>query len=151
MSIATETLPELRLAAIRLVGPYQQIGRTFSALHGIIAPARLPHRELIAVFHDDATVTPAAALRSDAAVIVDEGVELPEGVDERRIPAGRYATVEHAGSYEGLAAAWSRFLREALPASGHVPRAGVHFEIYRNTPMQVPEAELRTGLYAPIA
>jgi AraC family transcriptional regulator len=151
MSIATETLPELRLAAIRLVGPYQQIGRAFAALHGIITAARLPHRELIAVFYDDATVTPAAALRSDAAVIVDEDVALPAGVEERRIPAGRYATVEHAGSYERLAAAWSRFLLEELPRSGHAPRAGVHFEIYRNTPMQVPAAELRTALYAPIA
>ena len=33
MHVETETLPALRLATLRHLGPYQQIGRTFGRLH----------------------------------------------------------------------------------------------------------------------
>ena len=39
---------------------------------------------------------------------------------------------------------------EWLPKSGHRIADGMSYEIYRNTPMEVPESDLRTELYVPI-
>jgi AraC family transcriptional regulator len=151
MDVKTETLPGLRLAALRHTGPYQQIGRAFGQLHALITRAGLPHRELVALFHDDPRETPADQLRADAAAVVDEGVPLPPGLTEQRIPAGRYATVEHRGSYAGLGDAWMRFTADVAAATGQPHARGVTFERYCNTPMDVPEDQLRTQLYISVA
>ena len=151
MHVETETLPGLRLATLRHLGPYQQIGRTFGRLHEIVTRAGLPHRELVAVFYDDPAVTPEDQLRSDAGVIVDEGVPLPPGLEEQRVPAGRFARAEHAGSYAGLPGAWGELKRALAAQTGDANPRGYTFELYRNTPMDVPEAQLRTLLYMSIA
>jgi len=151
MHVEMETLPALRLATLRHLGPYQQIGRTFGRLDEILAKAGLPHRELVGVYHDDPAITPEDQLRSDAGVLIDEGEPLPPGLDEQRIPAGRFARAEHAGSYAGLPAAWSEFKRTIAAQTGTANPRGYTFELYRNTPMDVPEAELRTLLYMSIA
>jgi AraC family transcriptional regulator len=151
MSVTTTTVPGWRLAAIRHVGPYNQIGRVFGQLHGIVTAASLPHRELLAVFYDDPATTPAEQLRSDAAVIVDEGVKLPAGVVEQRIPAGQYLTTDHHGSYEKLTESWGRFKREIAEATGQRDPRGYTFELYRNTPMDTPEDKLLTTLYMAVA
>jgi AraC family transcriptional regulator len=151
MHVETETLPGLRLATLRHLGPYQQIGRTFDRLHEIVTRAGLPHRELVGVYHDDPATTPADQLRSDAGVIIDEGVPLPPGLEEQRVPAGRFARAEHAGSYAGLPAAWSELRRALTTQAGQAVPRGYTFELYRNTPMEVAETELRTLLYTSIA
>jgi AraC family transcriptional regulator len=151
MHVETETLPGLRLATLRHLGPYQQIGRTFGRLHEIVTRTALPHRELVGVYHDDPAVTPADELRADAGVIVDDGVPLPPGLEEQRVPAGRFARTEHAGSYAGLPAAWGAFKDALADQTGAAGPRGYTFELYRNTPMEVPEAELRTLLYMSLA
>jgi len=147
MHVETETLPELRLATLRHLGPYQQIGRTFGRLHEIVTRAALPHREMVGVYYDDPAVTPEDQLRADAGVIIDEGVPLPPGLVEQRVPAGRFARGEHVGSYAGLPGAWGDFKRELAAQTGTPNPRGYTFELYRNTPMTVPEAQLRTLLY----
>ena len=151
MHVDTETLPGLRLATLRHIGPYAQIGRTFGRLHEIVTDAGLPHREMVGIYHDDPAVTPADQLRSDAGVIIDEGAPLPPGLAEQRVPAGRYARAEHAGSYAGLPAAWGELTRALVARTGVPTPRGCTFELYRNTPMDVPEAQLRTLLYMSIA
>ena len=151
MHVETETLPALRLATLRHLGPYQQIGRTFGRLYEIVTRAGLPHREMVGVYYDDPDVTAADQLRADAGVIVDEDVRLPPGLEEQRVPAGRFARAEHAGSYAGLPGAWGEFMRALAAQSGNASPRGYTFELYRNTPMEVPDAELRTLLYMSIA
>jgi AraC family transcriptional regulator len=147
MHVETETLPGLRLATLRHLGPYQQIGRTFGRLHEIVSRAALPHREMVGVYYDDPAVTPEDQLRADAGVIIDEGVPLPPGLVEQRVPAGRFARAEHVGSYAGLPRAWGDFTRELAAQSGKPNPRGYTFELYRNTPVEVPEDQLRTLLY----
>jgi AraC family transcriptional regulator len=147
MHVDTETLPALRIATIRHTGPYNQIGRAFEQLHEIVSAAKLPHRELVGVYYDDPQTTPVGQLRADAGVIVDDGVVLPQGLVEQRIPGGRYARVEHAGSYERLGDTWAQFKRAVAAINGQPSARGFTFELYRNTPMQVPEDQLRTALY----
>ena len=106
---------------------------------------------MIAIYHDDPETTPQDQLRSDAALVVPENVKMPNGLVEQHISAGRYAHTVHVGPYEQLGDAWARLLGEWVPASGNRIGDGVSYEIYLNTPGEVPKEQLRTELYVPLA
>jgi AraC family transcriptional regulator len=154
MTVEIKDMPELRVGAIRHVGPYNQIPQAFERLGAIAGPARLtdkPGGMMLAIYHDDPDSTPIEELRSDAGIVVPPDVPLPKGLTEQRIPPGRYARTEHVGPYERLGDAWARFMGEWLPSSGHRIGKGPSFEVYRNTPAQVPKEQLLTDLYISIA
>jgi AraC family transcriptional regulator len=107
---------------------------------------------LIALFHDVPEVTLEAELRSDAGVVVTDSARLPAELDEQRLPAGRYARTLHIGPYEHAGDAWSRFMGGWLPQSGQrMVAEGACFELYLNTPAEVPKGELLTELYIPLS
>lgn len=154
MHVDIKEMSELRVAAVRHVGPYNLISQAFERLGSIVDHRGLfmgPDTMMVAIYHDDPDSTPPDQLQSDAGLVAPEGMVLPEGLTEQRIPAGRYATAVHIGPYETLGDAWARFFGEWLPASGHRLGPGVSFEIYRNTPGEVPKEQLRTEIYIPIA
>ena len=153
MDVDIRQMPELRVGTVRHVGPYNQIPKAFERLGAIAGPAGLLRQagSMMAIYHDDPETTPQDQLRSDAALVVPEGVGLPGGLVEQHIAAGRYARTLHVGPYEQLGDAWARFLGEWVPASGNRIGSGVSYEIYLNTPEQVPKNELRTELYVPLA
>lgn len=152
MDIDIQTMPELRVATVRHVGPYQHISEAFQRLGERAGRAGLIGQNgmMMAIYHDDPDATPPDELRSDAALVVEEGAMLPEGLGEARLPAGRYARATHRGAYARLGDSWARLLGEWLPASGHRLGAGKSYEVYRNTPMTVAEDALITELYVPI-
>lgn len=153
MDIDVCEMSEMRVAAIRHTGPYNQIGAAFSRLGEIAGAAGLlgPETVMLGIYHDDPNCTPADELRSDAAVVVPEQAQIPDGLTEQRVPAGRYACATHIGPYEQLGEAWARFVGEWLPQNGHRTGEGLSYEIYRNHPGQVPSDQLRTELYLPLA
>jgi AraC family transcriptional regulator len=106
---------------------------------------------MLAIYHDDPETTPPSELQSDAAIVVPPQAKLPQGLGERELPAGRYACTTHVGPYEQLGDVWARLMGEWLPRSGQRMRDGVSYEIYRNTPADVPKENLVTELYIPLA
>jgi AraC family transcriptional regulator len=154
MAVEIRDMPELRVATVRHIGPYNQIPQAFERLGAIAADAGLapqPNTMMVAIYHDDPDSTPQDQLRSDAAITVPDGVTLPEGLVEQRLPAGRYASAVHVGPYERLGDAWARFMGEWLPASGHRVGEGSSYEIYRNNPRTTPKDQLVTEMYIPLA
>lgn len=153
MNVAIKTLPALRTATVRHVGPYSRISEAFARLGDIAGRAGLFQQRptMLAIYHDDPETTPEAELSSHAAVVIDESAPLPEGLGEIRLPAGRYASFLHVGPYEQLGDAWARFMGQWLPQSGERIGKGETFEIYRNTPMEVEKEQLETELYIPLA
>ncbi len=154
MDVTIETLPTRRLATVRHVGPYPQIAEAFHRL-GTIAVERglYPHLDpaMLALYHDDPETTPPAELRSDAALVVRDDVELPSGISEVTLPAGRYAKASHRGAYSGLGDTWARLMGEWLPRSGFRVGAGPSYEAYVNDPRTTATDDLVTDLYVPIA
>ena len=152
MNVKIKDMPEMRVATVEHVGPYNQISQAFAKLGQIAAQSQLfgPETAMVGIFHDDPETTPASELRSEAALVVSPRVDLPDEVGERRLPAGRYATTTHVGPYENLGDTWSRLMGEWLPRSGHRMSDGVSYEIYRNTPEDTPKEKLVTELYIPI-
>lgn len=152
MHVILEDRPALRVAAIRHVGPYDRIGEAFQKLGAIAGPAGLfrPGVEMIAIYHDDPETTPADQLRADAALTLREGAQVPAGLTVSALAGGRYAKTTHEGSYARIGDTWTRLMGEWLPQSGHRVADQVAYEVYRNTPMTVPEDQLRTDLYVPL-
>lgn len=163
MTVTIKQMPELRLGAVRHVGPYAHISGAFQRLAAIAGAAGLfqdrrsergvsvPLGMGIGVFHDDPESTPPEALRSDAGVVVSNDVTLPDGLAELRLAAGRYACMKHIGPYRELGDAWARFMGEWLPQSGERVGDGTSYEIYWNSPAEVPESELETEMYLQLA
>ena len=154
MNVDIVDLPDRRVATVRHVGPYNLIGQAFGTLGAIVGPAGLTsHKDaqMVAIYHDDPDTTPPDRLRADAGLVVPEGITLPPGLEEARIPAGRYARTVHVGPYDYLGDVWARFMGEWLPNSGHRLGAGTSFERYLNTPMTTPKHKLETELYISIA
>ena len=154
MDVEIKQMPEQRVAAVRHLGPYNEIGEAFGRLGAIAGPAGLltqPGAAMIALYHDDPESTPTDQLRSDAGVAVPGDVELPGELAEHRLPAGRYAKTVHAGGYEKLGDTWARFLGEWLPESGEQLGSGPSYERYVNDPTTTPKDKLLTEIYVPIA
>jgi AraC family transcriptional regulator len=154
VKVDIDDMPELRVGAIRHVGPFNQIGQAFGRLGAIAGAAGLfqqPGAAMVALYHDMPETTPPEKLRSDAGIIVPRGVPLPDGLTEQTLPAGRYARATHVGPYDQLPGAWRRLLGEWLPASGHHLGAAPSYELYRNDPSTVKPEELITELYVSLA
>jgi AraC family transcriptional regulator len=150
MNVTIKNQPELRVAGIRHIGPYHEIGRAFGRLGGILAGPPPPGAQMIAIFHDDPDTTPPDKLRSDATLSLPQTAHAPNGLIEQRIPAGRYATVVHTGAYEELPKTWARLKKEWLPANGH-RAANPSYEVYLNNPMTTPKADLLTEIFLRLA
>jgi AraC family transcriptional regulator len=152
MEVKIKDMPELRVATVRHVGPYNRISEAFARLGELANGTRLtePGGTMLAVYHDDPETTPPSELRSDAALVIPAQAEVPRGLVEQRIPGGRYACTTHIGPYEQLGDSWARFMGEWLPQSGQRMKDGVSYEIYRNTPMTAPKEKLETELYVPL-
>ena len=150
MDVTIKLQPELRVGTVRHIGPYPQIGRAFERLAALMArSARPPNAQLLALYYDDPQSIAAGQLRSDAAITFPSGNDVPAGLIERRVPAGKYASTIHVGSYEHLGKAWAT-LREAIARQGLLPTGAVSYEVYLDDPMSVPSGQQRTELFAPI-
>ena len=154
MDVTIETLPARRLATVRHLGPYSEIAEAFHRLGTIAAERGLyahVDARMLALYHDDPESTPPAELRSDAALVVRDGVELPAGLCEVTLPAGRYARASHRGAYSGLGDAWARLMGAWLPRSGFRVGAGLSYEVYVTDPRTTATEELVTDLCVPLA
>ena len=109
-----------------------------------------------------AAAAASAGLASEVAAISDRFVAASRDMDPAAV-GHVLDDVFSRGSFEWVATrllvpalnalgdAWARFLGEWVPASGNRIGDGVSYEIYRNTPAEVPKQELRTELYVPLA
>jgi AraC family transcriptional regulator len=152
MALDIRTLSRKRLAAIRHVGPYDQIGPVFRELGKIAGPAGLfgfPGAIMVGVYHDDPRTTPRDQLRSAAGLVIPGSVAIPPGLVEEHIEPGTFAVHTHIGSYAGLPDAWHRAIT-AVAESGRTLRSAASYELYLNDPTQVAEPELKTEIYLPI-
>jgi AraC family transcriptional regulator len=152
MNVTIEDMPELRVATVHHVGPYNRISEAFGRLHEIAIRAGL-HREgaiALAIYYDDPETTAPEQLQSDAGITLPRGAPLPDGVGEKTLPAGKYARTTHLGPYSTLGDTWTRFMGEWLPSSGKRVGRGSSYEVHRNNPSNAAPEDLCTDLYLPV-
>ncbi|RZL94591.1 MAG: AraC family transcriptional regulator [Variovorax sp.] len=133
MKVELKTLPDVRVAYMRHVGPYGESGipRTWQRFAAWCDARGLmqPRRPMYGVAHDNADVTPPERCRYDACVEV--GAEFrPEGeIGVQTLRGGRYACVGFTGRPDQIHTAWTR-LCDWLPDSGWQAADGAPVEIY---------------------
>jgi AraC family transcriptional regulator len=152
--VTISDLPAMRLATVPHTGPYREIGPAFQKLGAIAGAGGLfehPGAMMVGIYRDDPQTTPASSLRSAAALVVPDGVALSDGLIEERLPAGRYATLDHVGPYEGLPDAWQRLAHHEFPSTGRARRDGPSLELYKNDPTDTPPDQLVTTICVPVA
>lgn len=153
MEVRIEQMKPVRVAFVRHVGPYAQVGETWSRLMAWAGRAGLFFKGMpvcLGLCHDDPEVTPPDKLRYDACLVVDQSVQ-PEGeVGVQEIEGGDYAVSRHLGPYDRLGDTYARLCGEWLPASRRELRSAPPFEIYRNSPLNTTPENLITDIYLPL-
>ncbi|SHH95562.1 AraC family transcriptional regulator [Marivita hallyeonensis] len=146
------SLKETRLAALPHIGAYTEIGAAFQQVAAVFTARGLwsEARGMVGVYHSDPSSVPETDLRSHAGVIVGMDVDMPDALEDVRLPAGPHAVSTYTGPYAGLPAAWDALYGRALPASGRMPSDLPSFEIYLNDPTEVPPEALVTEICVPL-
>ncbi len=141
-----------RIAFLRHVGPYDQVGPAWQKLmmwagmRGLLGPSML----ILGVVYDAPDVTPEAKLRYDAALVVEDNVQ-PEGeIGIQEIARSQYAVIPHTGPYNNIQEAYDRLWGDWLPLSGREPASLPAFERYLNSPYDTAPENLRTEIYLPL-
>jgi AraC family transcriptional regulator len=152
MDVRIEHVEPIRVAFMRHVGPYNQVGETWGKLmawagsRGVFGPSM----RVIGIVHDDPEVTPSERIRYDACLAVAQHVK-PEGeVGVQEIAGGEYAVATHRGPYERLGQTYAHLCGEWAPNSGREFRSAPPFELYRNAPQFTKPDDLLTDIYMPL-
>ncbi len=158
MSLETKVIEGFTVLALRHVGPFHTIGSSFGKLYEHLQENGIEHGLGIGLYHSDPGTVPPDELISDACVVIEDASKFAEltkspqagDLHIAQVPGGNYAVATHMGNHSGMGDTWHRFMEE-FSASGFKYGEGVPFEMYMNDCDLVPEAEIRTDLYAPIA
>jgi AraC family transcriptional regulator len=144
--------PALRVACLRHLGPYTEVGSTFGRLAAWAGGRGLfgPHAKLLGVFHDDPKNTPPSALRCDCCITVSDDFQPDGDVSVMTVEGGPHAMITHKGPYSELGKAYEWLYSQWLPASGREPRQAPPFEVYINSPQTAAPEELLTEIYLPL-
>ncbi|MDK9699475.1 MAG: AraC family transcriptional regulator [bacterium] len=152
MEVHVETLPPMKVAYIRYIGPYNQQETAWNQLCGWAGPKGLlgPNTKYIAVDYDDPQVTPPEKLRVDCCCTIDREVT-PEGnIGIQTIGNGKYITTLHICTYEAMEETYTYLLGQWIPENGKRLRQEPSLEFYLSDPDTTKPEELQTKIYIPI-
>jgi AraC family transcriptional regulator len=152
MNVTIKHLKPMRVAFMRHVGPYNEVGKTWECFTMYLGKEGLlgSGSQFIGISHDDPAVTPPDKTRYDACVTVDGMFRAAGEIGVQVIPGGDYAMLTHFGPYEKLSESYAKLLGQWLPRSGRRLRATPCFEIYLNTPENTAPEDLLTDIHAPL-
>ena len=107
--IEIKEMPEIRVAYIRYLGPYNQIGRAYEKLMKWAGPRGLirPGAKTITVYQDDPAVTAIEKVRQDACITLTDDVEVGGEIGKAVIPGGKYAVGRFQVDPKGFEKAWN--------------------------------------------
>ncbi len=129
MKVITRKIKPMRVAYLRHVGPYEETRPTWNDLTARLAAEKQVRRSsvFIGIGHDNPSVTPAAELRYDACITVDEDYEPKKPVELQTIVGGDYAVVKNCpvgeikDAFQYLFGKWlARSSRELRPAPSFI-------------------------------
>lgn len=145
-------LEPFRVAFMRHVGPYQEVGALWQRFGGWAGMNGLfkPGKRVLGMAHDDPEVTPPDKIRYDACIEVDESFQPSGEVGVQEVRGGAYAMTVHEGPYDGLANTYCTLMGQWLPAQSRETADAPCFEIYVNNPMDTKPEDLRTEVYVPV-
>ncbi len=152
MKVEIKRMAPLRVAFMRHVGRYDEVGETwdrfleYTGKEGLVGGDSM----FIGVCHDDPEVTPAGKIRYDACLTVGEDFAADGDIGVQVLAGGDYAMTTHFGAYSKLGETYTWLLGQWLPRSGRELRDTPCFEVYLNDPQSTEPEDLLTDIYAPL-
>jgi AraC family transcriptional regulator len=145
-------VPAVRVGVLAHRGPYHKIGAVFQRLSTMAAGRGFfsPTTRAFGIYYDDPSVTPRAALRSEACITVPDDWTPTGNVQLGEIRGGRYAVTSHRGPYPELGSRYMWLYGTWLPHSGEEPADAPCVEAYLNDARCVPPSELETEIWLPL-
>jgi AraC family transcriptional regulator len=153
MEARITSLEPARVAFVRHVGSYSEVGSAWQRIHAWAGQRGLlrPDARAFGLCHGDPDTTPPERLRYDACIEVGPDVQPDGGIEVQDVAGGRYAVATHRGSYAKLAETYGALREEWMPANRlALAEDRPSVEVYRNNPQQTPEDELLTDVHVPV-
>ncbi len=151
MKVLTRKIKPLRVAYLRHVGPYENTRQTWMDLTArLSADQQVGERSVfIGIGHDDPAVTPAAELRYDACITVDEAYVPRPPVGWQTIVGGDYAVVKNCPVGE-IKDAFQYLFGKWLAGSSRELRPAPSYVVLVDPRNVVPPAQPRVDLHVPL-
>ena len=152
MNVTMTTLPTMKIAYVRHVGPYNECESAWGTLfkwayeNGLVVEGA----KIIGICHDDPGVTAPEKIRYDACITVGDDVEGEGDVSIKEISSGSYAMALHVGPYEKVSDTYSYICGQWAPKHGKEIKGESSIEIYLNDPHKTRPEDLKTEVYVPV-
>ena len=150
-------LPNMTVAYVRHVGPYQGDVELFGRLIGKLctwAGSRgllgRPGSKLMSVYHDAPEITDESKLRLSVCMTVPEETPVDGEIGKMVINGGTYAVGHFEMNDDQYEEAWNALMGAWLPESGYQPADGLCFEDYLNDPKDHPEGKHIVDIHIPV-
>lgn len=151
MKVTTRKIKPMRVAYLRHIGPYERTRETWNDITGRLAAEQQlrPSSVFIGIGHDNPNDVPAAELRYDACITVDEEYTPKTSVQLQTIAGGDYAIVGNCPvgkipeAFQYLFGKWlARSARELRPAPS--------FVVMIDAQKTIAPAKRRVDLHVPL-
>jgi AraC family transcriptional regulator len=156
-NVEIKEIPELHVAYVRHVGPYQGDEELFARLFGKLMAwagprglVRYPETQMLTLYYDNPDITDESRLRTDVCITVPEDTQVEGEIGKTKVPAGKYAVAHFEIAPDQYANAWDTLYGGWLPDSGYQPDDGPCFELYLNDPQQHPEGKHIVDICVPV-
>ena len=124
--VEVRKLPEMTVAYVRHVGPYEADEKLFEQLFNKLVkwagPRNLinfPETQFLAVYHDDPEITEKTKLRTDVCMTVPTDSKVDGEIGKSVIPNGKYAVARFELKNDEFGEAWQAVMGGWLPESGY--------------------------------
>ena len=153
MDVRVERVAAMRVAFVRHIGPYDQVGMTWGKLMSWAGRQGILRNRpgVLGVVHDDPEVTPPDKLRYDACLTVGQSCRGEGEIGVQEVGGASFAVARHRGAYDQLGDTYARLVGQWLPGSGREPASAPALEIYLNSPIDTAPPDLLTDIYIPLA
>lgn len=148
LHVEIRTIPAIRVAAVRHVGPYAECGTAWKTLcawagsKGLISGNTI----FMGICHDDPAVTAPEKIRFDASMSLPEGVHAEAPATELTVRGGEYAVALHRGPFENLYASYAALCGQWIPAAGREMAMEPSVEVYLTDPATTAPEDLLTEI-----
>jgi AraC family transcriptional regulator len=154
--VTVEELPALHVAYVRHTGRYQGLADVFADLftrlmqwaqpRGLVGP----DSQILAVYHDNPSITKDDRLRVSACVTVPPGTETSGGLGQMLVEGGSFAVGRFTLGDQDYGEAWYSLAGGWLPSSGYEPDDRHPYERYPLDELDVDTAKRRVDICLPV-
>ena len=148
MNVEIKTLPDMRVAYVRHVGPYDGVGAAWEKLTDWVGYHCLfgPEHELFGACWHDPEITPPDQIIYDACVCVGSNVAISDDLPIQTFSGGRFAVALHEGPYDQLNSTYATLFGVWFATQVHEPGDLPTLEFYLNDPSSTEPEDLLTDV-----